>query len=275
MNHMVRWLSRIVIVFLLLGLIGGGVYAWGYGQFVKPGPSLSQSTVIISQGQGVDGIANALAQAGVIDDGLIFRLGVRLDGGDKALQAGEYIFPAKVSARQAADILSGGKTVVRRLTIAEGLSTAQVLEQLLATDGLDGDILMTYGEGTLLPETYHFSYGDSRTDIAERMATSMTRMVGKLWATRASGLPLATPQEALILASIVEKETALASERPRIAGVFINRLLKRMRLQSDPTVSYGLTLGQNPLGRPLNRQDLKHKSPYNTYLIDGLPPGPI
>ncbi len=231
--------------------------------------------MIIPRGRGVEGIANALEQAGIIRDALVFRLGVRLGGTDKSLRAGEYVFPALISPQQAAAILISGKTVVRRLTVAEGLTTRQVLEQILATDGLQGDIIAAYGEGALLPETYHFSFGDRRDELAERMAASMSKLVAKLWQSRASGLPLHSPDEALVLASIVEKETAIAAERPRIAGVFINRLEKNMRLQSDPTVAYGLTLGGEPLSRPLNRADLKRPTPYNTYMINGLPPGPI
>ncbi len=270
-----RFIYRLIVLSFLLGLLGAGVFAWGYGQYVKPGPAAAESTVIIPRGRGVEGIANALVSAGIVSDALIFRLGVRLSGSDKKLRAGEYVFPARLSPQQAAAILSGGKTVVRRLTIAEGLTTRQVLRQLSATDGLEGDIVTPYGEGDLLPETYHFSYGDSRDKMAGRMAASMTELVAKLWASRAPDLPFDTPAEALVLASIVEKETALAAERPHIAGVFINRLNNNMRLQSDPTVAYGLTAGAGPLGRPLSRADLKRQTPYNTYRIYGLPPAPI
>ncbi len=270
-----RFIYRLIILSFLLGLVGAGIFAWGYGQYVKPGPAQAESTVIIPRGRGVEGIANALVGAGIIGDALIFRLGVRLSGTDKTLKAGEYFFPARISPQEAAAILMGGKTVIRRLTFAEGLTTRQVLEQLLATDGLEGDVIAVYGEGELLPETYHFSFGDRREDLAERMAASMTRTLARLWAVRVPDLPFASPEQALVLASIVEKETAIAAERPRIAGVFINRLRKKMRLQSDPTVAYGLTGGAGKLGRPLNRADLQRQTPYNTYMIDGLPPGPI
>jgi len=270
-----RILSRLIILSFLIGLIGAGVFAWGYGQYVKPGPTLTENTVIIPRGRGVEGIANTLAQAGIIREALIFRLGVRVGGTDKSLKAGEYIFPAKVSPQRVAEILTIGKTVVRRLTIAEGLTTQQVLQQILATDGLEGDVDVSFKEGQLLPETYHFSYGDRRNDLALRMADSMTQTVARLWQGRAKGLPLKTQEEALVLASIVEKETAVAGERPRVAGVFINRLRTKMRLQSDPTVVYGLTGGAGPLGRPLSRADLKQKTPYNTYQISRLPPTPI
>ena len=275
MGAMRRIVSHLIILSFLLSLIGAGVFAWGYGQYIKPGPTQVENTVIIPRGRGVEGIANALAQAGIIREALIFSLGVRISGTDKSLKAGEYIFPAKVSPQEAAAILTAGKTVVRRLTIAEGLTTRQVLEQLLATDGLEGDIETSFKEGQLLPETYHFSFGDRRNDLALRMADSMARTIARLWQARAMDLPLKTPGEALVLASIVEKETGVAAERPRVAGVFINRLRKKMRLQSDPTVVYGVTGGEGPLGRPLSRADLKQKTAYNTYQILGLPPTPI
>ncbi|MCH8835131.1 MAG: endolytic transglycosylase MltG, partial [Proteobacteria bacterium] len=176
---------------------------------------------------------------------------------------------------QVVALLQSGKTVVRRLTVAEGLTTTQVLAQLNRTEGLAGDLPSPPGEGTLLPETYHFSYGERRDAMVARMRAAMDETLARLWDSRAPGLPLKSPREALILASIVEKETALPEERSRIAAVFLNRLGKGMRLQSDPTVAYALTGGRGPLGRPLSRADLKTPSPFNTYLIDGLPPGPV
>jgi UPF0755 protein len=161
------------------------------------------------------------------------------------------------------------------VTFAEGLTTAEILSQLALTEGLMGIVTALPAEGALLPETYHFSYGDKRQAIVGRMAASLRDQLADLWAKRAPGLPLDSPRDALILASIVEKETAKAAERPRIAQVFLNRLAKGMRLQSDPTVVYGLTKGRRPLSRPLTTADLKTPSPFNTYLIGGLPPSPI
>ena len=165
--------------------------------------------------------------------------------------------------------------MVRRLTVAEGLTTFDVLARLGATEGLKGLAPQGLGEGQLLPETYHFSYGDARADIVRRMRAAMTSAVERLWAARVPDLPLNSPAEALILASIIEKETGLAEERARVASVFINRLRAGMRLQSDPTVVYALTHGQGKLGRRLTRTDLRDQSLYNTYVHKGLPPGPI
>ncbi len=266
---------RIGLVVVFLGVVFGAVFVWAYAQFVRTGPLAAPKTMIIPRGAGLDDIAAPLAGAGVLSDPLIFRIGAWLAGMDKSLRAGEYVFQARISPRQAVALLQSGKTVVRRLTVAEGLTTAQVLAQLKRTEGLEGDIPSPPGEGTLLPETYHFSYGERRDAMVARMREAMGETFARLWESRAPGLSLKTPREALILASIVEKETAVPDERGRIAAVFLNRLGKGMRLQSDPTVVYALTGGLGPLGRPLTRADLKTPSPFNTYLIDGLPPGPV
>ncbi len=266
-----------ILIFFLTGLIvaAGGAVFWWNAQFKQPGPLKTETTVIIERGAGANAIARDLKRAGVLSNPLVFSLGARLTGTGKPLKAGEYAFPAGVSPEAALELLRSGRTVVRRVTFAEGLSTAEILSQLALTQGLTGIVKSYPGEGTLLPETYHFSYGDKRRDIVRRMTAAMRDLLANLWKNRAQGLPLKSPEEALILASIVEKETALAVERPRIAAVFINRLNKGMRLQSDPTVVYGLTAGNRPLGRALLKADLKTPTPFNTYLIGGLPPAPI
>jgi len=244
-----RFTFFILFFFLLTGLVGGGVFVWGFAQYIKPGPTISEKTVYIPEGSSVGSIANILESEGVIDNAMIFRFGVRLSRVDKGLKAGEFAFSYGVSAKGAAETLINGTTVTRRLTIAEGLTAFQVFDQLVATN--------------------------TRSELIKRMVRAMDNNLNRLWRERASGLPFKEPNEALILASIVEKETGVEKERARIAGVFINRLNKGMRLQSDPTVVYGLSKGDGPLGRPLKRADLKKKTPYNTYTINGLPPGPI
>ena len=265
------------VVYLLLAFITilGGAFLLGYAQFTRPGPLSAPATVVIPKGAGLERIAAELGAAGVISDPLVFRLGARVLGVHKSLRAGEYAIAAGVSARAVLEILNQGQTVVRRLTVAEGLTTRDILARLEATEGLEGRVWPIPAEGRLLPETYHFSHGDSRQDVVRRMSRAMAETLGELWDGRAGGLPLATPDEALVLASIVEKETAVPGERRRVARVFLNRLAKGMRLQSDPTVVYALTAGAGTLGRPLTRADLKTPSPHNTYLNDGLPPTPI
>ena len=249
--------------------------AWGYAAFTRPGKLDQPAIVYIEPGSGLRGIAETLHGKGVVEDPLVFRAGVRIVGLATKLRAGEYSFPARVSPLEAAKILESGETVLRRVTFAEGLTTAEIISQLMAVEGLEGLIDRAVAEGALLPETYYFSYGDRRVDIVNRMEQAMRDTLAELWPRRAGDLPLDTPDEAVILASIVEKETGVAAERPRVAGVFVNRLKRAMRLQSDPTVVYGITKGAGPLGRRLTRADLRKETPYNTYVIGGLPPGPI
>ncbi|MGF1609369.1 MAG: endolytic transglycosylase MltG [Kiloniellales bacterium] len=243
--------------------------------FEAPGPLADERVVVVPRGSGLAAIAQKLEEAGVVSNALMFRLGVRIEGAARTLKAGEYSFPAAVSMRGAMELLQSGKTVIRRITFPEGLTSVELIALLNAADGLSGAITEVPAEGALLPDTYHYSLDDPRAAILERMLVGRDEVLAALWPQRAEGLPIATPEEALVLASIVEKETGVADERPLVAGVFVNRLRKGMLLQSDPTVVYGITEGSGPLGRALTRQDLQTPSPYNTYAIKGLPPGPI
>ncbi|MDA1099622.1 MAG: endolytic transglycosylase MltG [Proteobacteria bacterium] len=273
---MSRRLVRLCSGVFLFGLVAaGGAFGWGYAQFTRPGPTAVDRTVLLAKGSSLQDIAESLAVAGVIEHPLVFRIGVRMGGWARGLRAGEFRFPAQISMRGAMEILRMGVTVVHRLTIPEGLSSGQVVALLSQTQGLRGDLAALPAEGTLLPETYHYSYGDERAVLLARMTEAMNTTLATLWPARDQDLPFANPEQALILAAIVEKETSLPAERPRIAGVFINRLRRGMRLQSDPTVVYGLTGGGKPLGRALRLDDLDRYTPYNTYRIAGLPPGPI
>lgn len=256
-------------------LLAGGSAFWAYRATIAPGPLQETRTILITRGSGVRDIAYQLARESIIEYPRIFELSVLLRGEQQELRAGEYAFGPGTSMRDALDILREGRTVVRRVTLAEGLTSKEMVSALAQAEGLEGTIAPPPADGSLLPDTYHYSYGDKRSDILGRMTKAMDAALAELWAKRAADLPLASPAEALILASIVEKETALPSERARIAAVFVNRLRKGMRIESDPTVVYGLTEGAGPLGRALTRADLKHDHPYNTYRIAGLPPGPI
>jgi UPF0755 protein len=226
---------------LVVAILIAGVFAWGFAKFTGPGPLTVPRVSVIPAGSGLERIANKLLVDNVIQHPEVFTIGVKLLGEGRALKAGEYLFPVGISPRDAMTILIRGETVVRRLTFAEGLTVSRVMEKLMTSEGLFGVITNPPGEGSLLPETYHFSY--------------------------------ATVEEAVILASVVERETAFGDERGIVAGVFVNRLRLGMRLQSDPTVAYGVAPAG--LDRPLTRGDLTMPTPFNTYIIKGLPPTPI
>jgi UPF0755 protein len=271
---MMRMFIRIAIPVGWLVVVLATLAIWGRQEFTAPGPLTASATVVVPRGVGLEGIARQLETAGVIRHALVFRAGVRLQGGHRALRAGEYAFPAGISPDDVYGILLRGETVVRRVTFPEGLTTAQLGDRLAATDGLVGSVPAT-GEGELLPDTYHFSHGDSRESLIQRMRNGMRAALARAWQIRAPDLPFTRPRQALILASMVEKETSVDDERARVAAVFINRLRRGMRLQSDPTVIYALSGGTGQLDRALTREDLATEDPYNTYTVDGLPPGPI
>ena len=261
----------------LLGaaVVAIGVALWGLAAYTGDGPLDEPRTLIIPDGASVQRIAGMLDAEGVIEGRFLFSVAARLTGQHRTMQAGEYEFAARMSVRDAVAMIAEGETFKRRLTIAEGLTTAESLAIMQSAEGLIGTLAARPDEGTLLPDTYFFSYGDDRAGIVARMQQAMAETLDELWPRRAPGLKLRSKREALILASIIEKETAIESERGRVAAVFHNRLRKRMRLQSDPTVVYAVTGGSGPMSRPLSRRDLKRKSPYNTYAVYGLPPGPI
>jgi len=271
-----RWVltGALLVVLLVAGL--AGLVAFNVArQFESPGPLAAETDLVIPRGAGLTAIARTLADAGVIRDALTFRLGVGYHRAARDLKAGEYRFPAAASMRQVMEILRSGETVVRRLTVPEGRTSREIVALVAAAEGLSGEPGPVPEEGSLLPETYHYHWADERSQLIDRMATAQRDLLRELWDKRYPDLPIASPEKAVVLASIVEKETSLDDERALVASVFVNRLKRGMRLQSDPTVVYGLTQGQAPLGRALTRKDLDTPSPYNTYQIDGLPPGPI
>jgi UPF0755 protein len=271
-------------VFLALVLVAA-LAVWLRQSFDAPGPLAETVAVVIPRGDGAIEIAERLEKSKVISDRRVFMLqyyAAKLYGGGSgapaertSLKAGEYEFSPSASARHVLDTLVTGKGVLQKVTIPEGLTSQQIADRLRAEPGLTGDIVDVPPEGQLLPDTYRFSRGTSRQELLERMRSEQAKLVQALWDSRDPSLPLKSPEEALILASIIEKETGRADERPRVAAVFVNRLRKGMRLQSDPTIVYGIVGGQGPLGRPIRRSDIDGKTPYNTYQIDGLPPGPI
>jgi len=271
-------MRRFLILVLVLVMVAAGA-SYGVAAYnrylVDDGPNVAATEVTLPRGSGLQAIVHRLDQAGVIHHPWLFQLAVRLGGHDRALKAGEYAFPAKVTPRQVIAIITEGKTIARRVTVIEGQTVAEVFRTLDQADGLSGGMPAKPAEGSLLPETYLYSKGDSKAGMVKRMQDAMTDVLESAWAGRDEGLPFTTPQEALIMASIVDRETGLSAERPMVAAVFVNRLRLGMRLQSDPTIIYGLTKGEGPLDRELTRQDWKFDDPYNTYRIAGLTPGPI
>ena len=278
--------GRLLIFVLILGVFAAGTLgylAYRYNEKVNAAGPLETTDVLwIEFGNGVETVGEKLITLGAIDDPRVFKWAARLEKLAPALRAGEYEIPAGASMSEIIRILKEEKPMLRFVTVAEGLTTAQVFRRVRDADFLEGDITLTPAEGTLLPETYSYHRGDTRDDVIQHMVDAQVAVMEELWPMRADDLPIDTPEEALILASIVEKETAVAAERARVAAVFVNRLRRGMRLQSDPTIIYGLQCQDpfaescgEPLGRGIRQSELRGETPYNTYIIRGLTPTPI
>ena len=275
-------LASIFALFTILGALAiVGTFTWFSHEFRKPGP-LPQNTVIeIASGSSLAKISDELLSTGAISHALVFKIGVRIKGDASALKAGEYQISSAASMHDIMQLMQNGKTIMRSFTIPEGKTSYEIVRILNAVEGLNGEVMEVPAEGSLLPETYHFQKGDTRAEKIVRMQSAMKETVEELWPGRDENLPFETKEEAITLASIVEKETAVTEERAKVAGVFINRLRRGIALQTDPTVIYAITKGEHqnegkgPLGRRLLKKDLEFDSPYNTYKYPGLPPGPI
>ncbi|WP_245898245.1 endolytic transglycosylase MltG [Phreatobacter cathodiphilus] len=269
-------IGNLIITILLVGLVGGmAAFLYARQAFVAQGPLQQDRAVFIERGSTAEAIAQTLERNGVINSALLFSAAVQLYGVRGDLKWGEYLFPRGASTAEALAIVLDGKPIEYRVTIPEGLTSEQIVGRLRDNDVLTGDIARIPREGSLLPDTYRFTRGTTRQQMIDQMTQFQTRLLQQIWARRSQDLPLRTPEELVILASIVEKETGKAEERPRVAGVFVNRLNRRMRLQSDPTIIYGIVGGRGALGRPILQSEIQRLTPYNTYQIDGLPPTPI
>lgn len=242
---------------------------------VSDGPLREAVNVIVPKGATLTTVAQKLNEAGVINKPFLFKIYARFEGLDKRLRAGEYQFEPEISMNRVMEKIAKGEVFYRRITFAEGLSTGQILYQIATNKELSSEVTFDVNEGELLPETYTFEYGASQDSIVLEARKAMQKALDEAWEGRDSGLPYKDKNQLLTMASIIEKETGVADERPLVASVFVNRLRKGMKLQTDPTVIYALTEGQMELGRTLKKKDLAIDSPYNTYKYYGLPPAPI
>jgi UPF0755 protein len=267
--------ANAITLLIVLGVVAAGLAGWGVNAWRAPGPLTEEALFEVPRGATLDRVAADLERAGVIESATLFRIGARYARRAESLRFGEYEVPAGASMREVLELLGSGRVVQYAVTIPEGLTSWEIVELLKGEEILDGEIDAIPSEGALAPETYSVSRGDSRGDLIARMRARQERLLAEAWAVRGPDIAVSTPEEALVLASIIEKETAVADERQRVSAVFHNRLRRGMRLQSDPTIIYGITEGEGPLGRPLTRSDINGPTPWNTYVIPGLPPTPI
>src|SRR6201746_2493030 len=266
-----------IITILLVAMLGtAGAYYYGKQKLEAPGPLQEDKVVNIPARSGMSDIADTLQREGVIDNnrwafiGSVFALKARAD-----LKPGEYQFQKNASLRDVIGTMVDGKVVQHAVTIPEGLTSEQIVARLSDNDIFAGSVREIPREGTLLPETYKFPRGTTREQVIARMQQTQKRVLAEIWERRNPDIPIKSPEQLVTLASIVEKETGKPDERSRVAAVFVNRLRQKIKLQSDPTIIYGLVGGKGTLGRPIKRSEIQQPSPYNTYVVDGLPPGPI
>ncbi len=276
-NQIVVFMNFVISIVVAMVLAAGIAVIYGKRAFEAPGPVAESRTFLVRPNSGVGSIASQLEQQGIISDSLMFQAGVRAYARGETLKAGEYEIPPNASMHQIMSLLQSGKSIMHSLTIPEGLTVQQALRRVAEHEALSGDMPEAMPpEGSLAADTQRFTRGFPRKEVVATMQAQQQALVEEIWATRAPDLPIADINEFVTLASIVEKETGIASERPHVASVFVNRLRKKMRLQSDPTIIYGLFGGAGkPADRPIYQSDIEKETPYNTYVIRGLPPGPI
>jgi UPF0755 protein len=268
--------NAIITILIVLMIGAGGGYYYGRQKLEAPGPLQEDKIVNIPARAGMTDISDILQREGVIDNnrwafiGAVFAMKARSE-----LKPGEYAFQKSASLRDVIGTIVEGKVVQHAVTIPEGLTSEQIVSRLTDNDIFAGSVREMPREGTLLPETYKFPRGTTRDQVIQRMQQTQKRVLAEIWERRNPDVPIKSPEQLVVLASIVEKETGKADERSRVAAVFVNRLRQKIKLQSDPTIIYGLVGGKGTLGRPIKRSEIQQPSPYNTYVIDGLPPGPI
>ncbi|KZK82673.1 putative aminodeoxychorismate lyase [Pseudovibrio sp. Ad13] len=276
-NPVVITINFLLSIAVLGIIVAGAALYWGKGEFDATGPLTEETIFIVASGMSLPQIAGKLEDEGVITNSLVFEAGTRLFKNENKIKAGEYEFPVGISMKTVMEDLVSGRAVYHSVTFPEGWSSVQIINRLNANKILTGEISAIPAEGSLLPETYTFTRGTSKVRIIEQMEKAMDDHIARIWEKRSQGLPIDTPEQLVILASIVEKETSKVDEHPRVASVFVNRLRKGMPLQSDPTILYGLFGGDawTKDRSAITRSMLKERNPYNTYQIKALPPGPI
>jgi peptidoglycan lytic transglycosylase G len=276
-NQFVVFLNFLISCILLILVAGGVAVYFGKIAFNEQGPSTADSTFVVKPKTSLQEIGNSLEDQGLVTDGRVFALGVRAYGNATALKAGEYAIKAGSSMHQIMDLLRSGKSILYSLTIPEGMTVEQAFEKIGSDPVLTGEMPSQMPpEGSLAADTQRFARGTTRKEVIAKMEAEQKRLVQSVWEKRNPDIPLKNSEQLLVLASIVEKETGKADERSHVAAVFLNRLRKGMRLQSDPTIIYGLFGGKGrPPDRPIYQSDMQKQTPYNTYLINGLPPTPI
>jgi UPF0755 protein len=275
-NPFVVFGNAVITIVLILMIGAGGVYLYGKQMLEAPGPLQEDKIVNIPARSKTRDIAEILQRGGVIDvNSWAFLGSVFALKASSELKPGEYAFQKNASLRDVIATIVEGKVVQHAVTIPEGLTSEQIVTRLSDNDIFAGAVREMPREGTLLPETYKFPRGTTRDQVIARMQQTQKRVLAEIWERRSPDIPVKTPEQLITLASIVEKETGKPDERSRVAAVFANRLRQKIKLQSDPTIIYGLVGGKGTLGRPIKRSEIQQPSPYNTYVVDGLPPGPI
>ncbi len=268
----------VAVIVAALAAVAG--FFWLDSEVTREGPSADKALFTVEAGDSVSSVAARLEADGLIRSAQVMRIKARLDGAESELKTGDFEIKGRASIEEILAVLIKGTAVQNKITIPEGRTTAQILKLIAGNDQLTGDVPLEIPEGELLPDTYFFQRGMTRADLVKQMSEAQDELIERLWPTRAEGLPINTPEEAIVLASVVEKETGRADEQPQIAGLFVSRLKIGMRLQSDPTIIYGISKGEplyNAKGerRTLRRSEIDKQTAWNTYQIDGLPPTPI
>ncbi|MBO3759694.1 endolytic transglycosylase MltG [Ciceribacter sp. L1K22] len=277
-SQLVIFLNFLMTLAVAVCVVAVAGFYYVMSAYQERGPLPTNAHFVVQNGAGLAAIANSLERNGLVSDARIFRYvtATYLRDGE-TLKAGEYEIKANASMKEIMELLKSGKSILYAFSVPEGLTVKQVFQRLANDEILEGEVPEDLpAEGSLRPDTYKFSRGTTRGEIVQQMLAAQQRLVDDIWERRDPDLPIKTKEEFVILASIVERETGKDDERAHVASVFMNRLSKGMRLQSDPTIVYGLFGGDGkPSDRPIYQSDLKKETPYNTYVIKGLPPGPI